>query len=67
MLVLSRREGQKIQIGPDIELVVVQIRGDVVRLGLNAPREVAILREELLQEQEKALRAALPKKAKVRS
>ncbi len=49
MLVLSRKLGQKIFI-PSIQAVVevVEIKGNTVRLGISAPREVSIVREELL-------------------
>ncbi len=49
MLVLSRKENQAIDIGPDIELVVVEIRGDKVRLGIQAPKEVPINRREITE------------------
>lgn len=50
MLVLSRKQGEKIVIGPNITLVVVGVQGDRVRLGIDAPPEVPILREELRRE-----------------
>ncbi len=46
MLVLARSENEKIRIGNDIEIVVVSIRGDRVRLGITAPKSVRIDREE---------------------
>lgn len=46
MLVLSRRFGERITIGPDIEIVVVEIDRGRVRLGISAPRSVAIGRPE---------------------
>jgi carbon storage regulator len=49
MLVLSRRVGERVRIGDDIELVVVEVKGDVVRLGIEAPRGVAIYRQELYE------------------
>ncbi len=49
-MVLSRMEGQTIKIGPDIELVVVSIRGDRVRIGISAPPEIVIAREELARD-----------------
>jgi len=48
MLILSRKRGERIVIGPDIELTVVAIRGERVQLGFHAPKEVAIHREEIL-------------------
>lgn len=47
MLVLSRREHQSIMIGDDIEIVVLDIRGEQVRLGIRAPKNVTILRQEI--------------------
>lgn len=47
MLVLSRRPEQSIKIGDDVTILVVEIRGDVVRLGIEAPATVGIHREEV--------------------
>ncbi len=47
MLVLTRKVDDKIMIGDDIELTVVRIDGNRVRIGINAPREMRILRGEL--------------------
>lgn len=47
MLVLSRQVGEKIFIGEDIVVTVVAIEGGRIRLAIDAPRRVAILREEL--------------------
>jgi carbon storage regulator len=48
MLVLSRKLGEKIQIGEDISITVVDIDRGKIRLGIEAPREVPIFRQELL-------------------
>ena len=50
MLVLSRKKGQSIIIGDNIEITVVEIQGDTVRIGVNAPREVAIHRQEVFDQ-----------------
>ena len=50
MLVLSRRPGEQLHIGTDIIVEVMEISGSQVRLGITAPREVPVLREELLDE-----------------
>jgi carbon storage regulator len=50
MLVLTRRPGERIRIGDDIEIVVVSVRGEQVRLGLAAPRGVSIYRGELIEQ-----------------
>lgn len=47
MLVLSRRESQRIQLGNAIVLTVVRVAGDRVRLGIEAPADIRILRGEL--------------------
>lgn len=47
MLVLSRKVNERIQIGDDCVLTVVRVRNGSVRLGIEAPREVRILREEI--------------------
>jgi carbon storage regulator len=47
MLVLNRRRDERIMIGDDIVVEVVEIRGEMVRLGIEAPREVRVDREEV--------------------
>lgn len=47
MLVLTRKLGEQIQIGDEIQVTVTQLKGDRVRLGIAAPREIAISRSEL--------------------
>jgi carbon storage regulator len=49
MLVLSRKKDEKIIIGDNITIMVVDIQGDKVRLGIDAPREVTVHREEVYQ------------------
>jgi cytosine deaminase len=49
MLVLSRQKDQSIKIGDDIEVTIVDLRGDKVRLGINAPRSVAVHRKEVYE------------------
>jgi carbon storage regulator len=48
MLVLSRRVGEKIRIGDDVTVTIVRMAGGVVRVGIEAPRETPVVREELL-------------------
>ena len=50
MLVLSRLEGQVITIGDNIRVTIVEVRGDKVRVGIDAPRDVQVLRAELLEQ-----------------
>lgn len=59
MLVLSRREGQSIVIGGNVVVTVVSVRGDHVRLGIEAPRSVAVHRQEVAVAIESANREAL--------
>ena len=47
MLVLSRKESEKIILGDDIVLTIVRVSGDRVRLGIQAPKDMLILRHEL--------------------
>ncbi len=47
MLVLSRQRDETIMIGDDIEITIVDIRGDKVRLGINAPTRIAVHRKEV--------------------
>ena len=49
MLILSRRAGEAIRIGTDVRIVVVQLGGGKVRIGIEGPRELRILREELYE------------------
>ncbi len=49
MLVLSRQRDETIMIGDDIEVTVVDIRGDKVRLGINAPPQIAVHRKEVYE------------------
>ena len=50
MLVLSRRVGESVVVGDDVTITVLEVRGDVVRVGIDAPRSVAVHRAELLAE-----------------
>ncbi|WP_298229199.1 carbon storage regulator CsrA [Gryllotalpicola sp.] len=49
MLVLTRKLGESIVIGDSITITVVDIKGDAIRLGIDAPREVRVQRSELLE------------------
>ena len=50
MLVLARKVGQSIVINDNIELLVIEVRGDQVRLGIEAPRSIPVHRKELLEQ-----------------
>ena len=58
MLVLSRQRDETIMIGDDIEVTVVDIRGDKVRLGITAPREISVHRKEVYEAIRRENRAA---------
>ena len=47
MLILSRKKGESIKIGDDIEIFVTEVKGDKVRLGISAPEDMKICRTEL--------------------
>lgn len=47
MLVLSRKEAQRIRLGDSIVITIVKIGGDKVRIGIDAPSDVLVLRDEL--------------------
>ena len=67
MLVLSRKKNESIVINNDITIVVVDIRGDKVRLGVDAPKEVPVHRQEvfdLIKQNEAAARDAAANEAK---
>jgi carbon storage regulator len=49
MLVLTRRKGESIMIGEQIEITVTDVRGDKVRLGINAPKSVPVHRKEVYE------------------
>ena len=59
MLVLTRRADQSIMIGHDVVVTVLEVRGDQVRLGIRAPREVDVHREEVFAALQSANRAAV--------
>lgn len=64
MLVLSRKNNESIIIGGDVELVVLGIENDTVKLGIKAPRDISIYRKELYEliqaSNREAVQAALP-------
>jgi len=66
MLVLTRRPGQSIRIGAGVEVRVVRIEGDRVVLGIVAPRHVAVVRSELVEQVSGEVRDAADTRARLR-
>jgi carbon storage regulator len=63
MLILARRIGESIMIGDQVELTVVDIKGDQVKLGINAPSQVKVYRREVyaaIQDENRAAASAAP-------
>jgi carbon storage regulator len=61
MLILTRRVGETVMIGSDVTVTVLGVKGNQVRVGVNAPRDVAVHREEIferIKREEQASRAA---------
>lgn len=62
MLVLARKLNESIMIGDEIELIVIDIKGDQVKLGIKAPRRIAVHRKEVYEEIQQENIAALNSK-----
>ena len=60
MLVLSRKESERIRLGDSIIVTIVRVSGDKVRLGIEAPPDVLVLRDELQVHGEGAVEAIVP-------
>jgi carbon storage regulator len=50
VLILTRRVGENVMVGDDIVISVVEVRGDAVRIGIQAPRSISVHREEVYRE-----------------
>ncbi|WP_373532138.1 carbon storage regulator CsrA [Vampirovibrio sp.] len=58
MLVLTRKTGQKIIIANEIEITILETKGDAVKIGIEAPKQITIYREEIFEEIKKSNRQA---------
>jgi len=58
MLILSRKTNEKIMIGEDISLTIIEIRGDQVKVGIEAPKSVKVFRQEVYEAIQNENRAA---------
>ena len=54
MLILTRRAGETVMIGSDVTITVLGVKGNQVRIGINAPKDVAVHREEIFQRLKKS-------------
>ena len=61
MLILTRRVGESLMIGDDVTITVLGVKGNQVRIGVKAPKEVAVHREEILNRIEEASAEPEPK------
>jgi carbon storage regulator len=58
MLIITRKKGESLMIGDDIEITISKIEDGSVKIGIQAPKEVSILRKELLEEIKKENKSA---------
>lgn len=58
MLILTRKENQSIMIGDNIEITIVNIKGDHVKIGINAPSNIKVFRKEIFEEIQNANKEA---------
>jgi carbon storage regulator len=59
MLVITRKPGQRVLIGENIEIQIVDVQGEQVRIGIDAPKDISIVRKELLDEVKEVNREAV--------
>ena len=60
MLILTRRVGETLMVGDDVTVTVLGVKGNQVRIGVNAPKEVAVHREEIYQRIKRELTPGAP-------
>ncbi len=63
MLILTRRAGETIMIGNDVTITVLGVKGNQVRIGINAPKDVAVHREEIYERIQSEKAAGVAKKS----
>lgn len=67
MLILTRRVGEMLKIGDNVDVTILSVKGNQVRIGINAPKEVTVHREEIYsrikEEQDHQLPSGLPRAA----
>jgi carbon storage regulator len=63
MLVLTRKRGQSIVVGGDVEIKILESHGSEVKLGIVAPREVVVLRKEIVEEIERQNKLSIQSEA----
>lgn len=64
MLILTRRVGETVMIGDDVTITVLGVKGNQVRVGINAPKSVAVHREEIYERIKREQQADLPETEK---
>jgi carbon storage regulator len=64
MLILTRRVGETVMIGSDVTVTVLGVKGNQVRVGVNAPRDVAVHREEIFERIKREEQAGISEHAK---
>ncbi len=65
MLILTRRAGETVMIGSDVTITVLGVKGNQVRIGINAPKDVAVHREEIFERIQKENSGESPDKPAV--
>ena len=58
MLALSRKEGESIMVGSDIEITVLEVKGEQIKIGISAPKEVPVYRKEVYVQIQEANKTA---------
>lgn len=59
MLALSRKQGESIMIGNDIEITILEVKGEQVKIGINAPKSIPVYRKEIYTQIQEANRESV--------